>query len=126
MDQRDLFPDYDLIDGFLELYNKTVIKERTKDTTTHANGQELFGVADENEDGKTQDDSDYILKDFNPLTKSNVWLDQSLDKYYEKFKDDANDQYELDKKEYHEYLIRTQHNHPKEREKHNLHLPQEV
>ena len=57
------------------------------------------------EDAVNLDDSDYILKDFNPLNKTNVWLDQSLDKYYSKFKDDSNDQYQLDQIEYSEYLL---------------------
>lgn len=82
MDSGAMFPELDLIDAFLELYNRTVIKKRDQDINTKDTGKDHgFKSNGLTEDAVNLDDSDYILKDFNPLNKTNVWLDQSLDKY---------------------------------------------
>eukprot|EP00801_Mesodinium_rubrum_P002503 Mrub_02503.p1 GENE.Mrub_02503~~Mrub_02503.p1 ORF type:complete len:542 (+),score=101.56 Mrub_02503:104-1627(+) len=122
MDKVDMFPDYDLIDGFLELYNRKCILDREDLENNKLRGENVNG----NINGV--EENDYVIKDFNPVNKTNIWLDQSLDKYYKIFKDDANDQYELDKKEYDEYIKRTNQNRHQNtnREKPDLKLPQEV
>lgn len=75
-----MFPEIDLIDAFLDLYNRVMILNKGGLGENEGDKDNGNNNVIETKNPPNLDDSDYILKDFNPLSKSNVWLDQSLDK----------------------------------------------
>lgn len=80
MDKVNMFPEIDLIDAFLDLYNRVMILNKGGLGENEGDKDNGNNNVIETKNPPNLDDSDYILKDFNPLSKSNVWLDQSLDK----------------------------------------------